>query len=115
MLAAVLLVPLSAGEMTKLRVSVKNLEGKPIDRASVIIRFAEPPSKTRFGHKTKTSWELRTNQEGIANIPEIPQGKVQIQVIAEDYQTFGANFQIVEPEQTIEVALKPPQPQYSAH
>jgi hypothetical protein len=115
LLLAALLLPLAAGDMTRLHINVKNLDGKPIDRASVIVRFAEPRSATKFGHKTKTSWELRTNQEGIANIPQIPQGKVQVQVIAASYQTFGANFEIVQDEQTIEIALKPPQPQYSAH
>ena len=48
-------------------------------------------------------------------IPSVPQGKIQVQVIAKDYQTFGQNFDIDEDEKTIDVKLNPPQPQYSAH
>jgi hypothetical protein len=43
----------------------------------------------------------------------MPQGKVQIQIIAANYQTFGDIFVTDKPEQTIEIKLNPPQPQYS--
>ena len=79
--------------MTSLRIEVKNIYGKPVERASVVVRFAEGRSVAKFGKKIITHWELRTNQEGVAKIPPIPQGKIQIQVIARGYQTFG---QIVE-------------------
>lgn len=101
--------------MTKLRVEVKNLDGKPVDRASVIVRFVEGRSVAKLGKKIRTSWELRTNQEGVASIPPIPQGKILIQVIAKRHQTFGDTFEVEEEEKTIEVRLKPPQAQYSAH
>jgi hypothetical protein len=48
-------------------------------------------------------------------IPPIPQGKILIQVIAKNYQTFGQTFDIDETEKTIDVRLNPPQSQYSAH
>lgn len=101
--------------MTKLRVEVKTLGGKPIDRASVIVKFVEGRSVVKLGKKIRTNWELRTNQDGIAAIPPIPQGKLTVQVIAKGYQTFGETFDVSEPERTIEVKLKPPQPQYSVH
>jgi hypothetical protein len=65
--------------------------------------------------KIRKSWELRTSQEGMARIPEIPQGKILIQVIAKNYQTFGETFDVQEQERTVEVQLNPPQQQYSAH
>jgi len=40
-------------------------------------------------------------------------GEVEIQVIASNYQTFGGNFQLNQPEQTVTIKLNPPQPQYS--
>ena len=43
-----------------------------------------------------------------AEVPEIPKGKILIQVIAKNYQTFGQTFDIAEDEKTIEVTLKPP-------
>jgi hypothetical protein len=57
----------------------------------------------------------RTNQEGLAKIPPIPQGTILIQVIAKDFQTFGEKFDVDEEQKTIEITLNPPQPQYSAH
>jgi hypothetical protein len=101
--------------MTKLRVEVKSYSGKPIDRAGVIVRFVEGRSITKLGKKIRTSWEMRTNQEGVARVPAVPQGKVLVQVIAKGYQTFGEHFEVEEPEKTIEIKLNPPQSQYSAH
>jgi hypothetical protein len=99
--------------MTKLRIEVKNLAGKPLERASVVVRFAGSRSVAKLGKKVITSWEVRTNQEGVAKIPELPQGNIRIQVIATGYQTFGATFEVTEPEKTIEIKLNPPQAQYS--
>lgn len=101
--------------MTKLRIEVRNPGDKPVDRAGVIVRFVEGRSITKFGKKIRTHWELRTNQEGVATIPPIPQGKILIQVIAKGYQTFGEYFEVNEEEKTVSVNLKSPQPQYSAH
>jgi hypothetical protein len=113
------LLPLAGGDpnkpMTKLQIVVKNEEGKPVDRASVIVKFVPGRAKAKFGAKVHTEWELKSSQEGIVNIPEIPQGNILIQVIAANYQTFGQTFDVEEDEKTIEVELKPPQHQYSAH
>ncbi|MBN8733153.1 MAG: carboxypeptidase regulatory-like domain-containing protein [Acidobacteria bacterium] len=102
-------------QMTSITVEVKNLDGKPVERASVVVRFNEGRSVKKFGKKTILNWELRTNQIGVAKIPPIPQGKILVMVIAKGYQTFGETIEIVEPERTVEVKLKPPQPQFSAH
>jgi len=101
--------------MTRLRIQVRNYNGKPVDRASVVVRFVEGRSPAKLGKKIITQWEVRTNQEGIVKIPPIPQGKILIQVIAKGYQTFGQTFEVAEEEKTIEIRLNPPQPQYSAH
>ena len=116
LIALALCVPAWADdEMTKLKVEVKTLSDKPIDRASVIVTFIEGRSLTKLGKKIQTRWELRTNQDGLAKIPEIRQGKVRVQVVAKGYQTFGQTFEVNEPDQTLVVKLNPPQPQYSAH
>ncbi len=101
--------------MTKLSIEVTTLAGKPVERASVVVRFVQGRSVVKFGKKIRTNWELRTSQEGVARIPPIPRGKIQIQVIAKGYQTFGQTYEIQEEEKTIQVKLNPPQPQYSAH
>ncbi len=116
LVTGILAVPLLvAGDTTKIRVKVLNLDGKPIDRASVIVKFVEGRSAVKLGKKIMTHWEMRTNQEGIAKIPELPQGKLLVQVIAKGYQTFGNTFNVSDDEKTIEIKLNPPQPQYSAH
>lgn len=103
---------LTASDPVKLTVHVASaLSGKPIDRASVIVRF-----KSGIGvnlKKIQTSWETKTNQDGNVTLPSMPQGDIQIQVIATYYQTFGGNFTTDKPEQTIDIKLNPPQPQYS--
>ncbi len=101
--------------MATLRIEVKTLGGKPVERASVVVRFVEGRSIVKFGKKIRTNWETRTNTEGVAKIPPLPQGKILIQVIAKGYQTFGQEFEVTEEEKTIEVKLNPPQPQYSVH
>jgi hypothetical protein len=117
-LASLLLVAapaLADPPMTRLRIEVKNIYGKPVERASVVVRFAEGRSAAKFGKKIITHWELRTNQEGVARIPPIPQGKIQVQVIARGYQTFGGIFEVKEEEKTLEIKLNPPQAQHSEH
>lgn len=112
-LLCLLCFPAIAAEKTQLQIHVTNQEGKPVGNASVIVRFVEGGGIKII--KSKKSWELRTSQEGMAKIPEIPQGKVQIQVIAKNYQTFGDTFDVREADRTVEIVLNPPQGQYSAH
>lgn len=103
---------LTAADPTKLTVHVTSaVSGKPIDRASVIVRFKEGLGVNL--KKIQTSWETKTNQDGKVTLPSMPQGKIQIQIIASNYQTFGDMFVTDKPEETIEIKLNPPQPQYS--
>jgi hypothetical protein len=108
-------VSLGAADLTKLQIVVTNEAGKPIDQAEVIVKFVQGRSAAKFGAKIRKSWEVRSSQEGIAKIPSIPQGKILVQVNAKNYQTFGQTFDVQEEERTIEVRLKPPQQQYTAH
>lgn len=102
--------------MTKIRVEVrKATNDKPVDRASVVVRFVEGRSVVKLGKKIMTSYQMRTNQDGVASMPAIPQGKIQIQVIAKGFQTFGQIFDIGEEEKTVEIKLNDPQPQFSVH
>ena len=104
-----------AGDKARIQIVVKNLDNKPVDRASVVVRFVEGRSALKLGKKIIRSWETRTNQEGIAKIPEMPQGKILVQVIAKGYQTFGKQFDVNEDDATLEIQLNPPQPQHSVH
>lgn len=101
--------------MTNLQVEVRNLNDKPIERASVVVKFIKGRSAFKLGKKQITTWQLKTNQDGIAKLPSIPQGDIRVQVIAKGYQTFGETYAIEEAERTVLVKLNPPQPQYSSH
>lgn len=114
-LSFALVLPVAGADMTTLTIHVTTQSGKPIDHASVVVKFVQGRSKVKFGKKIRTEYELHTNEDGIAKIPPIPQGTILIQVIAKDYQTFGQNFDVDEEEKTLDVKLNPPQPQYSAH
>ena len=110
-----LAIPFLGADMTKLTIQIKTKSGKPVDHASVIVKFVKGHSVAKLGKKIRTEWELQTNEEGIAKIPPIPQGTILVQVIAKNYQTFGQNFEIDEEQKTLEITLNPPQSQYSAH
>ena len=111
-----LAIPASAQTaMTKLTIHVVNDSDKPVDRASVIVKFVQGRDYIKLGKKIRDTYELRTNQEGEAGLPEIPQGKILVQIIAKGYQTYGQTLDIKEPERTVEIKLNPPQKQYSAH
>ena len=100
---------------TRLTIKVTTETGRPIDRASVIVRFKGGRSLRKFGRNVRTSWELRTNQDGEAKIPPVPQGNILVQVIAKGYQTYGDTLTIEEAEHTVDVKLSKPAKQYSAH
>jgi len=107
---------LRADDLTRLQIHVTNERGKPVDRASVIVKFVNGRSAKALGlKKTRLSWELKSSQEGMAKIPGIPKGKILIQVNAKNYQTFGDTFDIDEDERVVEIVLKTPQSQYSVH
>jgi hypothetical protein len=74
-------------------------ESKAVAEASVYLRF--PKDK-------KTELDLKTSQEGIARSPEIPQGKVLIQIVAPGWKTYGEYHDVSESEQTIQIHLVRP-------
>jgi len=110
-----LLAAWAATPMTQLNVQVTSRGGKPVESADVLVKFVKGRSVMKLGKKIRTSWEMRTNQDGIVKVPEIPQGTILIQVIAKNYQTFGQTFDVDEAQKTIAIKLNAPQEQYSAH
>jgi len=115
LLLVALVFPLFAAPMTTLTIQVKNKDGKPVDNASVVVKFVKGHSVFKLGKSVRKEWELRTNQDGFVKIPPIPQGDILIQVIAKNYQTFGETFSVDDDEKTIDITLNPPQKQYSAY
>ncbi len=101
-------------DFTRLQIKVTDDRGKPVDHANVRVVFKQGRRKITL-RKITHSWEMKTSGEGIAKIPPLPKGDLLIQVTAPYFQTFGETFTIEEDEKTVEVQLKPPQEQYSAH
>jgi hypothetical protein len=91
----------------KLKIEVTSAaDGKPVGNASVYVRFNESGG---FLHKDKLAeLNFKTNQDGSAKVPEVPQGKILIQVIAKGWHTFGKWYDIETDEQTIQIKLDPP-------
>lgn len=88
---------------------LKDFNGKPIENAHVIFHPTQ-------GDKDTGSLEVKTNEDGKAVIDVIPIGDtVTLQVIVDGYQTYGQSYKIDKPEETMEVRLKRPRPQYSIY
>jgi hypothetical protein len=107
-------LPMLADDSTKLEIHVTTEAGRPIENASVVIKF-KGGVKIKPNPKFRKEWDVKTSQEGAVKLPSIQKGAILIQVRADNYQTFGQVFDVQEDERVLEIKLKPPQPQYSAH
>jgi hypothetical protein len=90
---------------TKLRIVVTGND-KPVSNASVYVKYNEPGG---LFHRDKLAeMNLKTNLEGSVKVPEIPRGKVLIQVIAKGWHTYGKWYEIETESETIQIKLEPP-------
>jgi len=88
---------------------VRDYNGKPIPDAHVIFHPIQ-------GDKDTGSLELKTNEDGKAIIEVIPIGDtVNLQVIANGFQTYGHVYKIDKPNISMEVRLNRPVSQYSVY
>ncbi|HXW89235.1 MAG TPA: carboxypeptidase-like regulatory domain-containing protein [Terriglobales bacterium] len=84
--------------------------GKPVVNAVVVLHEVNEK-----GQQAKGGVELKTDLEGKAGYEGVPYGKIRVQVLANGFQTFGADYDINQPTLQINVSLKRPQSQYSAY
>ncbi len=104
----------SAKDYTRVRVQVLDAEkGTPVPRAAVTLKFIR--GKKMFVKKVRAEWDVKTDSHGSVELPEIPSGKVRVQVFAKGYRTFGDDFDVSGDEQTITVKLVRPGAQFSSH
>jgi hypothetical protein len=92
--------------MTKLRIRVETDTDKPIANASVYVRFYT--SGGLLHHDKLAELNFKTNQDGSVKVPEIPQGKILIQVIATGWHTYGKWYDVEKEEESVEIKLAPP-------
>jgi len=110
----VLTLTSASAEDSRLTIQVVSADtGKPVERASVIVRFRHGIGVNL--KKIQTNWETKTSEEGKVKLPSMPQGEISLQIIAKSFQTHGGIYELTEPEQTITVKLNRPQRQYSEH
>jgi hypothetical protein len=96
----------SEPSMTKLKIVVTAGEDKPIGNASVYVRFNTSGGFLR--HEKEVEMNFKTNQDGSVKVPEIPRGKILIQVIATGWHTYGKWYDVEKDEETIAIKLVPP-------
>lgn len=113
-IASLALIAAGSGR-TSIIVNVTDQYDKPLDNATVILDFLGSRQIHKLGHRRQTHWEVHTNQKGLAHFPPVPQGTIQLQVVAKNHQTFGRKFDIDTDEKAIDVKLNPPQEQYTAN
>ena len=78
---------------------------KPVADASVYLKFTEDRAVLR---DKRVEFNLKTNQNGVARSPEIPKGRVLIQIVAPGWKTFGQWYDIDRDEQVIQIHLERP-------
>jgi len=92
--------------MTKLKIRVTTDADKPLANASVYVRFYT--SGGFLHHDKLAEMNFKTNQDGSVKVPEIPQGKILIQVIAPGWHTYGKWYDVDKEEEAIAIKLVPP-------
>ena len=88
-----------------LRVELTGSDAKvPIADASVYLKF----TADGLIRDKKVEFNLKTNQNGVARSPQIPKGRVLIQIVAPGWKTFGQYYEIDRDEQVIQINLERP-------
>ncbi len=92
--------------MTKMKLLVTNNQDKPVSNASVYIRYNEAGGFLHKDHLAEMNF--KTNDDGTVKVPEVPIGRVLIQVIAKGYHTYGKWYDIAKDPDLINIKLEPP-------
>lgn len=102
----------SGAEKDRVRLEIKitaEETDKPIANASVYVKFKE---KRFLWKDKKREWHVKTNPEGKAVFPAVPEGNALVQIVAEGWKTYGEFHDLKGPKQTLEIKLKRPKRWY---
>jgi hypothetical protein len=83
---------------------------KPVKNAEVILHPLD-----KEGRQKAEGLELKTHDDGKAEVEGVPFGKVRIQVIAHGFRTYGEDYVIDQASQGITIKLQKPTDQYSIY
>jgi hypothetical protein len=89
-------------------------DAKKTFRLQIKVTTGDPPKKVEGADVRVESEEdsaryvkdARTNREGIVSLDHVPQGRVRIQVVAREHNTFGERYMLTKNNETIKIALK---------
>ena len=79
-------------------------ENKPIENASVYLKTVEE----HLIKDKKFEVNVKTNQKGLAHVPDAPTGRVLIQVVAEGWKPYGQWYDVTDLKQVIKIHLERP-------
>ena len=91
-------------------VILKDSNGKPVRNAEIVLHPVD-----KHGHQKDEGLELKTHEDGKANVTGIPFGKLRVQVIAPGFKTYGEDYDINLPSHDITIKLQKPSDQYSIY
>ena len=76
-----------------------------VQNASVYLKYSE----ARVLRKDKKySLNVKTNRDGSAHLPDVPLGKVLIQIVADGWKSYGQYYDITDAGATIKIHLDRP-------
>ena len=82
----------SAPAVKRLTIEVSGGEKNvAVENASVYLKYVE---EKKLRKDKKYALNVKTNRDGTAHIPDPPQGKVLIQVVAGGWKTFGEYYDL---------------------
>jgi hypothetical protein len=91
-------------------VVVRNSDGKPVRNAEIVLHPVD-----KQGKQKDEGYELKTHQDGKAEITGVTYGKLRVQVIAQGYRTYGEDYDINKPTHEITIKMQKPSEQYSIY
>ena len=77
---------------------------KPVENASVYVKTVEQ----HLIKDKKFEVNVKTNQQGVAHVPDAPLGRVLIQVVADGWKSYGHWYDITDAKQVIKIHLERP-------
>jgi hypothetical protein len=89
---------------------IKDENGKPVRNAEIVLHGVD-----KHGKQKSDGLELKTHEDGKAEIGGIPFGKIRVQVIAHGLRTFGEDYDINRPTHEITIKMQKPQDQYTIY
>lgn len=76
-----------------------------VENASVYLKYVEEHALRK---DKKVELNVKTNDKGVAHVPDAPLGRALVQVIADGWKTYGRWYDISDANQTIKIHLDRP-------